>query len=166
MPSKIFPMRRRFLMAGVALLICAALPADLSSGGSREADDPWTPAQILKPDDLVRVMSGPRDQRPVVIHVGFGNLFRAGHIPGSRHAGPAGTREGIDRLKKALVPLRRDAEVVLYCGCCPMKDCPNIRPAFTLSQEMRFTRVRILDIPRSLEKDWIDKGSPLEKGPD
>jgi hypothetical protein len=35
----------------------------------------------------------------------------------------------MDALKKAVAGLAK-ARPVLYCGCCPMTKCPNIRPAF------------------------------------
>jgi hypothetical protein len=57
----------------------------------------------------------------------------------------------------------KDADVVIYCGCCPFRDCPNIRPAFRVLQEMKFTRAKLLNIPTTLKADWINKGYPSEK---
>lgn len=60
------------------------------------------------------------------------------------------------------IPLTR--EIVLYCGCCPWRDCPNIRPAFRVFRELGFTRVKVLYLPASFAQDWVEKGFPVEKG--
>jgi len=52
---------------------------------------------------------------------------------------------------------------VIYCGCCPLERCPNIRPAFVALRQMGFTNVRVLLLPNSFEADWAGKGLPYEK---
>jgi thiosulfate/3-mercaptopyruvate sulfurtransferase len=124
--------------------------------------DPWTDEQLIHPEELLKQMSSA--ERPLVLHIGVPFLFKGGRIPGSIFAGQASKPEGIEKLKKAVqeVPLNR--EIVLYCGCCPWKDCPTIRPAFKLLREMRFTKVKVLDLPNSFGQDWVEKGFPVEKG--
>ena len=124
--------------------------------------DPWTDEQLIHPEALLKQMSSA--EKPLVLHIGVPFLFKGGHIPGSTFAVQASTPEGIEKLKKAVqeVPLNR--EIVLYCGCCPWKDCPTIRPAFKLLREMRFTRVKVLYLPNSFGQDWVEKGFPVEKG--
>jgi thiosulfate/3-mercaptopyruvate sulfurtransferase len=56
----------------------------------------------------------------------------------------------------------RDKEVIIYCGCCPFRRCPNIRPAFELLKKMKFTNLKLLNLPTGLNEDWIHKGYPLE----
>jgi thiosulfate/3-mercaptopyruvate sulfurtransferase len=51
--------------------------------------------------------------------------------------------------------------VVIYCGCCPFSRCPNVRPAFELLKEMKFTMPRLLNLPHSLNDDWVSKGYPM-----
>jgi hypothetical protein len=34
--------------------------------------------------------------------------------------------EGVATLRSAVQALPRNEEIVIYCGCCPMKNCPNI----------------------------------------
>jgi hypothetical protein len=60
--------------------------------------------------------------------------------------------------------MRKDADIVLYCGCCPMEHCPNIRPAYQALKESGFTRVRVLRIPTNMAADWYGKGYPSEAG--
>jgi hypothetical protein len=54
--------------------------------------------------------------------------------------------------------------VVLYCGCCPLVKCPNLRPAFTAFEDMGIGRLRVLLLPTSFHVDWAEKGYPVQKG--
>jgi thiosulfate/3-mercaptopyruvate sulfurtransferase len=122
------------------------------------AADPWADSEVVAPDALAKDLNG-----RLVIYVGFNVLYRAAHIAGTIYAGPASQPEGIAELKKAVAGEPRDRDIVLYCGCCPMEKCPNIRPAFAMLHEMGFTRVRVLGVPANLKTDWIDKGYPTDK---
>ena len=126
-------------------------------------EDPWTNEQLIHPEELLKRMSSTQE-RLLLLHIGVAFLFKNGHIPRSTYVGQTSKTEGIEKLKRAVqeVPLNR--EIVLYCGCCPWKDCPNIRPAFKLLREMRFTKVKLLYLPTSFAQDWAEKGFPVEKG--
>ena len=91
-------------------------------------------------------------------------MYKMGHIPGSQYAGAAAKAEGLAALKKLVANLPRNQEIVIYCGCCPWDDCPNIRPAFQALKEMGFTNLKVLDIPERLGDDWTAKGFPIVKG--
>ena len=127
-----------------------------------EREDPWTADEVIEPDALAKALSGAA--KPMVIQVGIVHLYRLGHIPGSKYAGPANSAEGLDMLKKLVAGIPRTSEIVYYCGCCPWKDCPNIRPAHTTLKEMGFKKIRILNIPNNFSEDWASKGLPTEKG--
>jgi len=64
-------------------------------------------------------------------------------------------------LKQELDKLPRDANVVVYCGCCPFAVCPNIRPAFALLNEMKFKNQKLLNLPKNIKVDWIDHDYPV-----
>ncbi len=104
--------------------------------------------------------------RPALLHVGFAPLYRSGHIPGSQYAGPGNKASGIATLETALAAVPADRPVVLYCGCCPWQDCPNVRPAFQAARKAGRTNLRVLYVSSNLERDWIDRGLPAEKGGD
>jgi hypothetical protein len=122
------------------------------------AADPWADRDVVAADVLAKDLKG-----PLVIHIGFDVLYRAAHIAGTPYAGPASKPEGTAELKKAVSGQPHDRDIVLYCGCCPMEKCPNIRPAFAALHEMGFTHIRVLNIPANLKTDWIDKGYPTDK---
>ena len=90
-------------------------------------------------------------------------LARQDGIAGTPYAGPASKPEGLAELKKAVAGQPHDRDIVIYCGCCPMEKCPNIRPAFAALREMGFTRVRVLSLPENLKTDWIDHGYPTDQ---
>ena len=120
--------------------------------------------QLIRPEKLARLLADSTAQQPAVLQVGFKFQFQSGHIPRSRFFGPAMKPEGLAALKKALEELPRRQAVVLYCGCCPWADCPNVRPAFKMVREMGFKDVRVLYVVKDLQHDWIDKGFSVTKG--
>ncbi len=128
------------------------------------ATEPWTRAQTVQPADLVKELSGASPStRPTVLYVGFRSLYRGGHVPGALFHGPASTPEGLADLKMWAQGVARPANIVLYCGCCPLAECPTVRPAFTTLRDMGFTHLRVLILPGNFATDWADKGYPVER---
>jgi thiosulfate/3-mercaptopyruvate sulfurtransferase len=134
---------------------------NLAAASHVHADDPWKTDEVMQPADLIQLLSS--DEKPLVLQIGVVHLYKLGHIPGSTFAGMASTAEGLAMLKKTVQDVPRDREVVIYCGCCPMPDCPNIRPAFQALREMGFKRVKLLNLPNNFTQDWQMKGFPVEK---
>src|SRR5206468_1495447 len=85
---------------------------------------PWTASEVMQPGDLAKSMG--KKNGPRVFQVGFAQLYKSKHIPGSVYAGPGRTEEGLADLKKAVANVPKDAQIVLYCGCCPWDHCPNM----------------------------------------
>ena len=100
-----------------------------------------------------------------MICVGFSFLYESAHVPGSVLYGPARETSGLKSLEAAAQAWPRDRSVVVYCGCCPFKQCPNIRPAFAALKRMGFTRLRLLELDPDFRTDWLQKGLPVEKSP-
>lgn len=153
-PSPFFPNRRQWLATGFGCLLAA--PLALAAGASI-APEPALPA-LIEPEELARQLRA--GARPAIFQVGFEVLFVAAHIPGAVYAGPAGKSDGLERLRRALSPLSRGGEVVLYCGCCPWARCPNIRPAGALAARLGFRRARLLHLEQSFARDWVRAGYP------
>ena len=125
--------------------------------------DPWSPAQTVSAAFLAASLKQEDAPRPVIIYVGVHTLYAGGHIPGAVFHGPGSTEQGINALKKFAATISKDSDVVLYCGCCPLTKCPNIRPAFVELEKMGFQHVRVLILPTSFAADWAEKGYPVEK---
>lgn len=159
----------------VALLVLATLPLIGGSspragagGASPSPDsaivDSVASGQLIQPEDLARLLADSTAQQPVLLQVGFRVLFRGGHIPGSRYVGPASKPEGLVALKLALRRVQPSRPIILYCGCCPWTDCPNVRPAIRAAREMGLRNVRVLYIAGNLQRDWVEKGFPIVQG--
>lgn len=128
----------------------------------QNGSDPWPKADLLEPAVLAQAVQSANP--PVVMAVPFAVLYRSKHILHAVDGGTGSKPEGIETLKKAVASLSKDADIVVYCGCCPMVKCPNIRPAYRTLKEMGFTHVRVLNIPTNMHTDWYSKDYPSEPG--
>jgi hypothetical protein len=157
-------MRRRSFLALSSLSILAACKAAAGSSGSSRDSVPWPASRVVTSTELAKAVGGAPATRPRVIHVGPERLFHSAHVPGAVHAGEGGDDDGLAAFAAMLGPLPRDADVVVYCGCCPYANCPNVRPAYAKMVALGFTRGRVLDLPTNLKTDWTDLGFPVERG--
>ena len=119
-----------------------------------ESKEPWTEQQLLEPRDLALMLQNESDSL-VIYSLGAGGI-----IPGSKDTGPSGEKKSLQKLKKELEELPKNSDIVLYCGCCPFENCPNVRPAFSLLNEMGFTKHQLLNLRDNIKVDWIDRGFP------
>jgi thiosulfate/3-mercaptopyruvate sulfurtransferase len=131
---------------------------------SQGSADPWKPSDLLEPAALAGVLQSGKSKPPVILAVAFAVLYNNKHLPHAIFAGPGSSPAGIDALKKAVADLPKDSDIVIYCGCCPMEKCPNVRPAYSTLKQMGFTTVRVLHVPTNMATDWFDKGYPSENG--
>jgi 3-mercaptopyruvate sulfurtransferase SseA len=152
----------------VALLLLVSALVEMTAacaGGASQSSSGWpwgndsvTPAAFAKE---LAASSGP--DRPVVVCTAPPFLYRIGHIPGAVLHGPASSPDGLNSLTKWADSLPRTANVVVYCGCCPLAACPNLAPAYRALKGMGFTRVRVLLLEDNFKTSWIDRGYPFER---
>lgn len=128
----------------------------LTSFKKQQIDEPWTQKQLLEPADLAKTLNNSNAKQPYIFSIGPGAT-----IKGSIDIGPVHDEENLNKFKDALSKLPKDADIVIYCGCCPFEHCPNIRPAFSLLNEMKFTNQKLLNLQHNLKADWIDKDYPV-----
>ncbi len=122
--------------------------------------DPWSSSQLMEAAALAQMLRG--GKQPLIICVGFPVLYRQKHIAHAQLAGPASKPEGIAQLKEAIATTPKDREIVIYCGCCPMVQCPNLRPAFSVLADLGYDKIRVLNLPDNFHTDWAGKGYPAE----
>jgi len=127
---------------------------------AEQTNDPWPKDKLLESAALAERLR--KGSHPEIISVAFPVLYRQKHIPGARLAGPASKPEGIAQLKAAVAKLPKNTQIVIYCGCCPMTQCPNIRPAYSALHELGYTNVYVLNLPVNFHADWDQKGYPVE----
>jgi len=151
-------------LSWMATLLTATCTLMAIAAISIHADsDPWTKAQTVLPANLVKEL-GDSKTAPTVVFVGFKRLYSAGHIKGAQYHGTAGSEEGLKELTAWAAGLPRSTNLVIYCGCCPLERCPNIRPAFKALEGLGFKNLRVLLLPQDFATDWADKGFPFDKG--
>lgn len=155
------PSRRLFL--SFFLMCLSSLLLALPFTNAQNSSDPWTATQTVQPADFAKELAAGKS-KPTILFVGFQRLYSAGHIKGAQYHGSGGRPEGLAEIKKWADPLPRATDLVLYCGCCPLDHCPNLRPPFSMLRAMGFTNLHALLLPTSFAVDWADKGLPYEKG--
>jgi len=142
------------------MVACDREPQPGSSGAS-------TPATklgpMIAPAELAKRIEDIKAGRIVVLYVGPELLFKQARIPGARLLPETGTEAGYAALVKAIEETPKDAEIVVYCGCCPYRSCQNVRPASKALTASGRTNAKYLDLPTNLKTDWTKKGYPVER---
>jgi thiosulfate/3-mercaptopyruvate sulfurtransferase len=155
---KNFPGNAALRYAVTSILAVASVLA-MTVRAQETSANPWTAAQVTEPGALTTRLS--KGAKPVILQVGFQVLYKSKHIPGSIYAGPASAPEGLEALKHAARTLPKNEDIYLYCGCCPIDKCPNIRPAFEALKARGFTHLHVVMLPTSFGKDWVAHGYPV-----
>jgi len=117
--------------------------------------EPWSPEQLMDPAVLAKKLAS-TEKHPIIFNMG-----PSGVIKEATDIGPGQEKTNIEKLKKELVKLDKSSEIVVYCGCCPFKNCPNIRPAFEALNAAGLKNSFLLNLPENLRVDWIAKGYPM-----
>jgi len=141
----------------LSLLALAVTAFLFQSFAKQQVKEPWTEKQLMEPSELVQIINNENKSNTYIFSMGH-----AGHIKYSIDIGEGRDKKNIAKLETEVSKLPKDANIVIYCGCCPFGDCPNIRPAFRLLNEMKFTNHKLLNLPVNLKVDWIDKGYPMK----
>jgi thiosulfate/3-mercaptopyruvate sulfurtransferase len=151
-------------MQATALAV-VVLSAACAAGGTDAASlgEPWG-ANTVAPADFARELAGASgNDKPLVVCTAPPFLYGRGHVPGAVLHGPASSPDGLRDLTDWAQTLPRATNLVIYCGCCPLSDCPNLRPAYTALKALGFTRLRVLLLPQSFGADWAARGYPIER---
>ena len=121
----------------------------------KKQGEPWTKNQLMEPSVLAKEIKEGGD-KTLIFSIGPSGL-----IKGSVEIGAVQEKENLEKFKRMLLNTPKEKSIVIYCGCCPFENCPNIRPAFELLKELKFTNHTLLNLPNNLKVDWIDKGYPM-----
>ena len=132
----------------ILLLIIISCKQDQNN----KTHEPWSISQLLEPRLLSSSIESQKDL-PKIISIGPGVV-----IEKSIGVGECRYNENIEKLKSLVSSYSKDDQIVLYCGCCPFKNCPNIRPAFSLLNDLGFKNHKLLNIENNIKADWIDMG--------
>ncbi|MFZ4928591.1 rhodanese-like domain-containing protein [Chryseobacterium sp. Mn2064] len=125
-------------------------------GHAQQKPDPWKDSQLMDPALLASRIEKKKTKDLVILSVGPEAI-----IKGSVDIGPTREPENLEKLRNYLKNVPKDKEIVIYCGCCPFVKCPNIRPAFNLLMELGFKNAKLLNLPKNIKTDWLDKDYPI-----
>jgi thiosulfate/3-mercaptopyruvate sulfurtransferase len=125
--------------------------------GVGQTANPVASGDFLEPDKLATMLKNPKEKQPVVFNVG-----PMDNIKGAINIGPGSKQANLDKLKKSIANVPKDKIIVVYCGCCPMRVCPNVKPAYNLLTGLGYKNTKILDLKQNLKTDWIDQGFPMQ----
>lgn len=142
----------------ISFLAIVAVVFAFKSFSVQQGKENWTEKQLIESSELAKILNDPKALKPIIYSIGPG-----GNIKGSVEMGAAQEKGNLDKLQMELSKLAKDTDIVIFCGCCPFKDCPNIRPAFKMLNEMKFTNHKLLNLSHNLKVNWIDKGYPMNE---
>ena len=153
-------MTRRWFPLAIAGALQAV--ASVNARADEPAAEPWPKRDLMEPADLAKRLntSGPK---PTIICVAFPVLYRQRHIIHAQFAGPTSEPEGMKALRSAAAKLAKDSNIVVYCGCCPMVRCPNVRPAYRELKRLGYSGVHVLNLPANFHDDWVARNYPVEE---
>jgi len=67
-------------------------------------------------------------------------------------------------LQARVAKLPTDSAIVIYCGCCPWRKCPNIAAAYDALLARGFKNVKVIYFADDFGTNWVDQGYPTTKG--
>lgn len=139
----------------ISILALAVVGTMIFFAFKEPVTDTWKQDQLIKPltlSDLIKTGNS-----PVIFDIG-----PVGRIQGAIEIGGVQEDQNFERFKAVVAKVPKNKQIVVYCGCCPFKNCPNIRPTMKYLNEAGYTQAFLLDLPQNLKTDWIDKGYPMQ----
>jgi len=116
----------------------------------------FKPDQLIQPDVLVKKIAEADEKRPIILNVGVEK-----NIKSAIEIGILSSPSKQEKLKKVMANIDKNKEVVIYCGCCLLKECPNIPIALNFVKSLGYSKVKVLNLPVGLDEDWIAKKYPM-----
>ena len=142
----------------LSLFALAYIATAFQSVSAQNSNEPWTQQQLLAPAALAKTINNSKSAQPIIYCVGPQAV-----IKNSIEVGSAQVPANLSNFKQQISRLPKNANIVIYCGCCPFEVCPNVRPAVNLLKEMKFTNFKLLNLPHNIKADWIDSGYPVSE---
>lgn len=118
----------------------------------------WKEKQLITPEALVNQIKSGDTTNLVLLNTG-----PVEDIQGAITIGAVEDAKNLAKLKEYLKTVPTDKQVVIYCGCCPLSVCPNLKPAYDALKEMKFKNYKVLRLTHDLQEDWMDKGYPTQQ---
>lgn len=142
----------------VCLLLCLSIII-LSLGSFKKGElGNWKEKQLITPEALLKQINKGDTANLLLLNTG-----PVEDIKGAVTIGAVEDARNLAKLTEYLKDVPKNKQVVIYCGCCPLSVCPNLKPAYNVLKEMKFKNYKILKLTHDLQEDWIDKGYPIQQ---
>jgi thiosulfate/3-mercaptopyruvate sulfurtransferase len=151
-------------LTGFLIALAGVRPSQGSSVSQFAGTSSLPASDLIQPEALAAALKTGAAPKPLILHVGFRVLYTQAHIPGSEFVGPGNRPDGITLLRRRVESLPRTQSIVIYCGCCPWNECPNLGPAYRELRALGFRNVKVLYIAQNFGRNWADRGFPIEAG--
>jgi len=138
---------KKFTFLFSAILLTAALNAQT-----------WKKEQLMPTAELAQVLTTTVTPKPLVFNVG-----PMDNIKSAKFIGRGTSVTAVEKLKGELNWENKNRTIVVYCGCCSLSSCPNIRPIYDALLAQGFKNAKVLEIPEGIKPDWVAKGYPMEE---
>jgi thiosulfate/3-mercaptopyruvate sulfurtransferase len=112
--------------------------------------------QLLQPSKLNEAYSKPASAQPLILNMGVER-----NIKNAIEVGIVSSPSKYQKLVEAMKKVPKNREIVVYCGCCKLENCPNIPIALEKLSALGFKNVKILNLIEGINEDWIDKKYPM-----
>lgn len=145
-------------IAKLLLVICWPITILVLTSFKKAELGNWKEKQLITPEALLEQINKGDTANLLLLNTG-----PVEDIKGAVTIGAVEDAKNLAKLKEYLKGVSKNKQVVIYCGCCPLSVCPNLKPAYQALKEMKFKNYRILKLTHDLQEDWIDKGYPIQQ---
>src|SRR5690554_3840145 len=145
-------------MKKISQTLFLAITLVLFSFAVSAQDFPWKKSEVIQPSELAQKIKKENKNNYVIFNIG-----PVEDILYAKNIGAVTVPDHMKTLENELKKINKNKEIIFYCGCCAMENCPNIEPTYTLLKKMGFKKVKVLNIEESLYMDWISKKYPMSK---
>lgn len=112
--------------------------------------------QLLQPAKLNEAYSKPAAAQPLILNMGVER-----NIKNAVEVGIVSSPSKYQKLVEVMKKVPKNREIVVYCGCCKLENCPNIPIALEKLSALGYKNVKILNLIEGINEDWIDKKYPM-----
>lgn len=116
----------------------------------------FKPEQLIQPAKLSEVYSKPLSAQPLILNMGVER-----NIKNAVEVGIVSSPSKYQKLVEVMKKVPKDRELVVYCGCCKLEDCPNVPLALEKLSSLGYKKVKVLNLTTGINEDWIDKKYPM-----
>lgn len=119
-------------------------------------DNSFPEKHLMDPAALAKQLANTSAAQPVILNVGSMPL-----IKNAQSGGICYSEDNLKEFKEKVSKIDKNAEIIIYCGCCKLETCPNVKLPYNYLTSNGYVNFKILNLPVGLYEDWTSKGYPM-----